>query len=234
MAEHTPELSAIVSRLERVEKENRRLKRAALGILVLAGAVLLMGQARPDRTIEAQKFVLKDATGKARAVLGMFAGRPTLSLYDAQGFPVVSLAGEEGAQLVVSRTGGQELIQIGSFGKGTFGVAIYGKDTGGPLGRVRAALGVVKGTPGLDLYGEDPTASADLSVQSSGPSLTLSHSDGYITLDQTSVELSDKQGFQTRIGSSALQTLRTGETHKTSAASLVMFGKDGKVLWSAP
>jgi len=27
---------------------------------------------------------------------------------------------------------------------------------------------------------------------------------------------------------------RTGEKRKTSAALLVLFGKDGKVLWSAP
>jgi len=42
MSEHAPELSTIVYRLERVEKENRMLKRVGLGALVLAGAMLLV------------------------------------------------------------------------------------------------------------------------------------------------------------------------------------------------
>jgi len=67
MSEHAPELSTIVYRLERaVEKENRMLKRVGLGALVLAGAMLLMGQARSSRTVEAERFVLKDASGRVR------------------------------------------------------------------------------------------------------------------------------------------------------------------------
>jgi len=34
--------------------------------------------------------------------------------------------------------------------------------------------------------------------------------------------------------STGLLTPHTGETHKTSAASVVLFGKAGKVIWSAP
>jgi len=37
-----------------------------------------------------------------------------------------------------------------------------------------------------------------------------------------------------KIGSTGLMTPLTGESHKTSAASLVMSGKDGKVIWRAP
>jgi len=47
-------------------------------------------------------------------------------------------------------------------------------------------------------------------------------------------KLSDSQGYQTAIGSTDLSTPRTGETHKTSAASVVLIGKDKRVLWSAP
>ena len=52
--------------------------------------------------------------------------------------------------------------------------------------------------------------------------------------DEVGLRLQDKEGFGTHIGRTDLATPRTGETHKTSAASLVLFGKDGKVLWSAP
>jgi hypothetical protein len=48
------------------------------------------------------------------------------------------------------------------------------------------------------------------------------------------VSLRDEQGYQTTLGTTDLETPRTGEAHKTSAASLVMFNKDGKVIWSAP
>ena len=48
------------------------------------------------------------------------------------------------------------------------------------------------------------------------------------------VFLYDREGFQTTIGTTDLVTPRTGETHKTSAASLVLFDKDKKVLWKAP
>ncbi len=73
MLQQSPELAEVVSRLDRVEKENRRMKRAAVGATVLVSSVLLMGQARPNtsKTIEAENFVVKDASGKVRATCGM-------------------------------------------------------------------------------------------------------------------------------------------------------------------
>ena len=46
--------------------------------------------------------------------------------------------------------------------------------------------------------------------------------------------LDDASGFATEIGVTDLVTPATGETHETSAASVVLLGKDKKVLWSAP
>ncbi len=48
------------------------------------------------------------------------------------------------------------------------------------------------------------------------------------------LQITDEAGFRSLVGSVDLETTPTGQTHKTSAASLVLFGKDGKVLWSAP
>jgi len=64
--EQSTELSNILARLGRVERENRRMKRTGLGVLVLVGAVLLMGQAHSKRTVEAENFVLKDESGRIR------------------------------------------------------------------------------------------------------------------------------------------------------------------------
>jgi len=96
MAENTSELSGIMSRLEQVEKENRALKFVGTVILLVLGAVLLMAQSRTGRTVEAENFVLRDSRGNVRATLGIeLEDRPTLTLRDARGLPLVSLAGGE-------------------------------------------------------------------------------------------------------------------------------------------
>lgn len=48
------------------------------------------------------------------------------------------------------------------------------------------------------------------------------------------IDVLDKQGFETIIGRTDLETAKTGESHKTSAASIVIFDKDKKVIWKAP
>jgi len=44
----------------------------------------------------------------------------------------------------------------------------------------------------------------------------------------------DDQGFAVSVGAADLVTPRTGEMHKTSAASIVLFDKNKNVLWRAP
>lgn len=227
------DLQSLIERVEKVEKQNRRLKQIGLGVAVLAGAVLLMGQARSNRTIEAEKFVLKDANGRIRARLGMEADdRPTLALLDAKGFPLVSMGAGESPFLILCKGSCENQVQLGAYSSDLFGLALYGNDKGAFHG-LRVGLGVVKGVPGLNLFGEDSTQQASLDLET-GPRLLLSGEDGDVLLEKASLEISDKQGFSTRVGSTALETPRTGESHKTSAASVVLFGKDGKALWSAP
>ena len=45
MTAQAPELAAVVARLDRVERQNRRLRGAGIAVVVLAAAGLLMGQA---------------------------------------------------------------------------------------------------------------------------------------------------------------------------------------------
>jgi hypothetical protein len=49
-----------------------------------------------------------------------------------------------------------------------------------------------------------------------------------------SVVVTDEAGYSARLGKSDLVNTNTGRAEKTSAASLVLFGKDQKVLWSVP
>ncbi len=48
----TPDWPAVVERLEKLEKHNRRLKQRGAVALIIAAAVSLMGQASPQRTVE--------------------------------------------------------------------------------------------------------------------------------------------------------------------------------------
>ena len=65
------ELRAVVARLEKVERQTRRMKYAGIVVVMLAGAAVLMGQAAPKgKTIEAEKFVVVDNADHTRAILG--------------------------------------------------------------------------------------------------------------------------------------------------------------------
>jgi hypothetical protein len=69
-----------------------------------------------------------------------------------------------------------------------------------------------------------------------GPMLGLANSKGSTTtgLRDGNIGVFDDQGFETSIGVKDLATPSTGETHKTSAASVVLFDKNKNVIWKAP
>jgi len=96
-------------RLDRVERENRRLKQAGVAALAVIGAVVLMGQGtwktappgKPGKIVGAEQFIVHDARGGVRAELGTLPnGTVRLVLYD-RGNPgetrVVLSAGSEGS-----------------------------------------------------------------------------------------------------------------------------------------
>ena len=259
MESDTLEMQAILSRIETVEKENRRLKRYALAALLLTGILVLTGQARPGHTIEANEFVLRDAAGRARARLSLESmQRPTLTFYQENGQLAASLAGGEEPFLTLSRAGSNEQASLEAT-KGFCGLGVYDKT-------IRAGLSIQNGVPGLDLFDERGKKTAAIASESTtGPSLNLNDPEGKagftlwvaplgigpdfsmyngagkLGVDITdlvetgpSLKLTDPDGYSTVIGSANLVQARTGEKHKTSAASLVLFGKDKEVLWSAP
>jgi hypothetical protein len=59
---------------------------------VLAGFVILMVQARPSttKTVEAERFVVKDSSGKIRAMFGMEEGDPDGATLAFKGLPSFS------------------------------------------------------------------------------------------------------------------------------------------------
>jgi hypothetical protein len=59
---------------------------------------------------------------------------------------------------------------------------------------------------------------------------------GSITInpESPSIVVEDREGYSSILGQSDLVVPATGKKEHTPAASLVLLGKDKKVMWSAP
>ncbi len=120
-----PTLEALTRRLEDLEQAHRRLKRRLAVVLVGAAGLLLMGQASDRvtattvvaRSVETQSLLIRDATGKVRALLDADAAGPV--------------------SLTFSDKDGRERSAIGVGPAGGVGLVFRDKDGG-----IRAALGV--------------------------------------------------------------------------------------------
>ena len=216
-----PTMETLAQRLDRVEVENRRLKRAGVGALAVIAAVVLMGQATPPKApkvVEADEFLLRDAKGNVRAMLGFRGGAPLLSFYDEEqtlriglgfttdGLPTVTILSKSGnirSSLTV-------------LANDTTALHLYDRTE-----KAHAVLAVeADGTPSFSLFGKDKEGTVILGVDSGGVS---------------GLTLSDKSGITRAVlGSISLETEGTGVIEKRPESSLVLFDKAGKVLWSAP
>jgi hypothetical protein len=211
------ELGALLSRVERLEKQNRRLKQGALAFVLAIASVGLLAQTKqkpPTSTssqkpkpraaapapaptgptaIEAQAFILKDSNGHVRAELGLTGSTPSLKFKDENGSALVTLA------LNSDAPGGPMLL------------------LSDPQHHASVALSVLEHAgPQLALTGERADIQLHMGVAPEG----------------TTLELSDKDGFTTSIGSGVVA--KNGQAKQTSAASIVLYGKQRKVLWSVP
>ena len=154
---------AVVTRLERLERQQRRWRGLAItGALGLA-ALALMGQKPAGRTVEAERFVLRDAAGRARAELLIVDDKEqsvALRFKDADGMPRLTVGTENGAAVVVLNEQG---------------------------GKLRAGLvALPHGAPGLNLYDSTGKPRAELSLNRDGaPALTFNDRDGFATWKTT-------------------------------------------------
>jgi len=207
------ELAALVTRVEHLEKQNLRLKRGALAFLLVIASVGLMAQTRqtPPSTSQRQK-----GRAPAPAPTG-----PTA--VEAQGFILKDSSGHVRAELGL--TGSAPSLKFkDESGSALVTLALNSDAPGGPL---------------LLLSDPQHHASVALSVlEHAGPQLSLTGERADIQLhmavapDGTILELSDKDGFTTSIGNGVVP--KNGQAKQTSAASIVLYGKQRKVLWSVP
>jgi hypothetical protein len=134
----------IVRRVERLEREARRWRRAATALALVVVALATLGAAVPRRVVEAQKFVVRDASGRIRAELGPTDSDQELALRfrDQRGSQRLTVGMENETALLV---------------------------LGDKTGRPRAGLvTLAEGAPGLTLYDGTGRARVELALAREG------------------------------------------------------------------
>ena len=167
----------LVSRIQLLESQNRRLRRIGAGCVLIGVAALLMGQAPANKgakVVEASRFVVRDKDGKVRLSMGAewdgktavrfsdSAGRERLVLFlDEKGTPGVRFRGEDGKDrllLLGKKAGGSvALCEEGGAPRARMAVSAVGAGFElweKPL-KLRAALLVTGGYPALVLRDEN-------------------------------------------------------------------------------
>lgn len=226
------DLTSLAARVEKLERANRRLKWAACAALF---AAILVGCAQRSNTVEADRFLLRDKQGRVRAEMAMSYdtgpnGNPSLVLLDENGKERTTVGAgyltsshDDAGNLTISHDNLKEFTTIDAGGLRTW-QDDGKKDVTLLVDKLQFSAGAgatarLEGGPGtaaLWLFGHDEGG-------------------GDILIDaKPAIELSDANGFRADLGRNELVTPRTGGPHSTSAATLVLSGKDGKVLWSAP
>ena len=211
-------------RLEKLERDNRRLKRiAAAGFALAAVLGVIYSVAcssgsnsagiKPDADkVTAREFDVVDGAGKVRVKIAMNCPsgsdcQPQIQLFDANGKPSTSVgagtlavSGEKGAAKLLG-----DRLQF----------SVPSKDN---KPQVTAELGSGTGSGGL------------LSLVGTGGSYVL------VNANSPSVEIKDAAGYMMDLGSVDLTTVVSGQTSQTTADSIVMFGNDKKhhLIWRAP
>jgi len=141
---------AIVRRVEGLEQEVRRWRRIAAALGLTAVVVATLGAAAPRRVLEAQKFLIKDASGRVRAELGPSDSDKEIALRfrDAGGSQRITLGLQDDTSLLVlGDKSGRPRAGLVTLAQGAPAFTLY--DTSG---RPRVELGLVReGEPHVSL-----------------------------------------------------------------------------------
>jgi hypothetical protein len=255
-----PNFEGLQDRLLKLEKQNRRFKQLGIAALIVPALLLVMGQAASKKTVEANEFILRDDSGNIRAKLEMVGTLPVpeMTLFDDKGNASVRMNGgineNLGAGISLFDSRGQEresfrVLQDGpaltledSKGKnrGIFGfseprnntlLAVFDMD-GNPRGQFAGG----NNGAALELYDSKQALRGIFTGGENGAGLVLVDAKGSVQTGLTggSIEVFDDQGFEATLGIKDLGNSHTGETHKTSAASVVLLDKNNNVIWKAP
>lgn len=226
----------LTERIRKVEKQNKWLFLFVILSVAVAASLALGLRRASSTTVEAERFILRDGSGKVRGDFSVDSAHfPHLILYGDDAKEVLGLrVGPSGA--IISLDYPDSRAQISSNG-GAPDLFLADKKNNSTV-----SIGILEGNPMmflnrqradklLDSVGISTGEDATYLTLNNGTeaSMSLSVNDGV-----PSIALADRQGFSSTFGSADLESGQTGEKRKTSAASIHLFGKNGKVLWSIP
>ena len=252
MNEPVQTLSGLAQRLERVERQNRNLRILATSFLFLIGVACIAGKVSSHgEVVEASQFLLRDGKGNVRAELMTEAagplglgGNPKLVLYDekrmvrasllldSNNSPALILSDGEGrvrAAFEMEHGGSPHLTLFHKGPKKSFDLSQEEDGSGGMV--FYDQEGVWRADVIIDPDGKGRLEFAD---KSGTERATLSAAKLWLDGDSPSVSLARDTKLRSVLGATALTTSRTGDVTQRSPSSLVLFDKDGKVIWSAP
>jgi hypothetical protein len=225
------EIQTILRRIETLEKEYRRLRRTGLALAVVAVAVFGMAQTKPKpRTVEAEKLILNGPDGRQRATFVVHDDEPELLFFDEEGRVRAALGTRPDSSPVV-----RELLKKQGL-EGQMGLYLFGANHQ-EYSEMRES--------GVMVWGEGQAAVASVGMLPEGrPSVLLRDNQGYeASLGATDVlikggTLSKREIYSTDTAEGLLirNGYKKGEglLEKRPAACLALFGKDKRLVWSAP
>ena len=217
------------ARLQRLERDNRRLKAGGVVALSAVLVVFLMGQTAPvPDEIKAKRFTAVDEKGRTRAVLiGTLTGS-SLSLRDDKGNERVSLFVSDGGPLLIFDEEDERLelesssLRLRNKGMsavldlGVAGANFYLAHNG--ISNT-AWLGADSTGTYLNLGDDTGAQRVSIGVTEAGPGLSL---------------FDDKRVERARMGVSQQVNTHTGVEYKRPENSLVLYNAERKVVWEVP
>jgi hypothetical protein len=201
----------LLARMERLEKQNKwmRVIMVAVGLLLVGLATMAQAIApKPiNRTLEANEISVKDQKGVVRVRLSVDG----LQIFDRWGNRVGNM---NEAGIICNMLGSKSIMVFDQNMKARIlvntnndraGISIFDKDE-----EVRTAMM----QDAVVVYGHGILAAGRLSSDS--------------------VVITDAYSYHATLGVANTVDTKLGTETKTSAATLTLFGKDGKVIWQAP
>ena len=122
----------LVVRLDRLERENRNLKRWGFAALVFGGVGMLGAAATVCDSVSAERFIVRDTRGNERV---------RMTAYETGGIPKLSFLNERG----------QPIFSLGVTDKNTGYIEVAGAN-----GVVRSAFGIQDGRAVLEPVASEP------------------------------------------------------------------------------
>jgi hypothetical protein len=221
----------LLARIEKLEKQNRRMKGAISALCLALGALLTMGQILPKKTvsgvdrIEVREIVLNDGTMSAQLT-------PTSLIFSGK-----SAYGTEKATVSASgiSLGGRYATEIKSTGLTCSRDGLPRFDLS--VGEIGAAIAFKNGSGLMGTMLDETTIVLinDAGILSLRPEhLFLQKGEADAFLAPSLLKIRDAEKYKAVLGKTDPPLPKTANAHAVSAASLTLLGKDDAVVWQAP